>query len=161
MHDIELTKQDPDTTGNELVDLIFIAGESIKGYKTRKSKLIYYKQEFLNKYLQHFLSILHLRKGTSFKLANKTKYFYDMSCINVLIRAALETYLLFHHIYIDGKTQEMVKFRFWSWWREGLLTRQSFRLITPEFKKKQDKEKREIEKIEKIIPNYALPSMIC
>ena len=41
MYDIKLAIQDLDKTGTQLVNLIFITGESIKGYKTNGNKLIY------------------------------------------------------------------------------------------------------------------------
>jgi hypothetical protein len=148
VHNLDITVRDDQIIGQELVDLIFLAGESIKGYKVGGNKLIYYRQEFLYKYLQHFVSVLYLSKGTTVKAMGEQKIFYDMSSINVLIRAALETYLLFHYIYADGSDNDTIGYRFWSWLREGLLLRQTVRPTSQETITKLKEEKEEIRKIE-------------
>jgi hypothetical protein len=160
VHNLDITIRDDQIIAQELVDLIFLAAESIKGYKFGRNKLIYYKQEFLYKYLQHFLSVLHLSKGTTVKVMGDQKIFYDMSSINVLIRAALETYLLFYYIYADGSDNDTTEYRFWSWLREGLLDRQRARPTSETGIAKLREEKEEIRIIEdKISSNKCFKSL--
>jgi hypothetical protein len=138
VHNLDITIRDDQIIAQELVDLIFLAAESIKGYKFGRNKLIYYKQEFLYKYLQHFLSVLHLSKGTT----------------------ALETYLLFYYIYADGSDNDTTEYRFWSWLREGLLDRQRARPTSETGIAKLREEKEEIRIIEdKISSNKCFKSL--
>ena len=85
MYDIRIAKKDADKLANDFIEIIFLTGESIKGTQTGGDKLIYYKQEFLNKFLQHFLTVTYLRRCTNFTLSKANETFYDMSSINVII----------------------------------------------------------------------------
>jgi len=149
MFDIKIAKTDSDKLAHDFIEMIFLSGEVIKGTPTGGDKLIYYKQEFLNKFLQHFLTVTYLRKDTFFILSKEKKNFYDMASINVIIRSALETYLTFFHIYTESSDDDVIYFRFWSWWRNGLMIRQKFIPIDDESIIKLQAEKKEIIKIQK------------
>jgi hypothetical protein len=54
----------------------------------------------------------------------------DWPSIQVLARACVETYLTFHYLYIDPKTQDEFEFRYCAWMLAGFTRRESFPTIT-------------------------------
>ncbi len=153
MVNVKLIKRNEEEICEDLLSIAFSVSDSIKGIPTGGEKLENYKETFLIKYFDHFISIMYLRKNTYFKFLGKIKSFYDMSSINVLLRAALETHMLFYYIYKDCNDPDIIKYRFWNWWREGLITRQKFTVMDEEDIKKKKKEKKEIDIITKRIIN--------
>jgi hypothetical protein len=54
----------------------------------------------------------------------------DWPSIQVLARACVETYLTFHYLYIDPKSQDEFEFRYCAWMLAGFTRRESFPTIT-------------------------------
>jgi hypothetical protein len=54
----------------------------------------------------------------------------DWPSIEVLARACTETYLAFHYLYIDAKSDDEFQFRYCAWMLAGFTKRESFPTIT-------------------------------
>jgi hypothetical protein len=94
------------------------------------------------KFLIHALSILYLKRGTilpDFPLMSVR--FVDPGSINVLVRAALETYLSFHFVFAAPLSTDDQNYRYWAYKAAGLVGRQQLNTSTLEHAKKQLDEK--------------------
>jgi hypothetical protein len=118
---------------------------SCRKRKLQDGKVSFYKQEFFKQYFTHFLSIKILAPGLKLIIQGKEKEISALPSIIVLLRACIENYSMFYYIYRDSSCTEEKEFRFWSWFREGLINRQNF--IISHLKEKQIKEKKLIDKI--------------
>ncbi len=123
----------------------FVAG--LEGSPLREGKLDYYKQEFLKVFLVHLAAIRSLHPTVEVAYKGAVSEVSSLPSVLALLRSALETHALFHYIYIDPSEPEVVRFRFWSWWREGLIRRQSLPPLTPEVREKQQQELETINRI--------------
>lgn len=98
------------------------------------------------KLFRHLVSMQTLAAGASAECNHdQIVHFIDHASVKVIARAALETYLVFYHIY--GCDQELAKFRHKTWRLGGLTDRQKFHASTEAHKKKLAKEKQQIENL--------------
>lgn len=102
-------------------------------------KVDFYKQEFLKQFFTHFLSIEKLSKGLEIILDGKENKISALPSVATLVRACIENYSMFYFIYRDSDFHKEREFRFWSWYREGLINRQRFKVKRYTQKKEQEK----------------------
>jgi hypothetical protein len=104
------------------------------------------------KVAMHLATAFYLMAGTRIdRIASLPINFIDHSSINVVMRAALETFLAFHHLLIAPKSAEERSFRVCIWQIGGLRDRQRFPVISSESKAKLQKEKTQLDKLIKKI----------
>lgn len=125
----------------------------LEGKQLSEGKLEYYKQELLKQYFIHFLSIKVLSSGLKIFLKGKENEISAFPSVIVLLRACLENYSMYHYIYKGSSCSEEQEFKFWSWYREGLMGRQRLDISHEEEKNKQIEEKSSIDEISKDIEN--------
>ena len=95
----------------------------------------------------HLSSLYMLRMGTRIKITDQSGINYvDVGSISVLARAAFETYLTFHFIFIDPASAEESRFRFDCWDLAGYLERLKHPTMSQEAKEKQSQELAQAEK---------------
>lgn len=126
----------------------------LEGKQLKNGKLDYYKQEFLKQYCTHFISIKNLASGLKLIYKGKENEITASASILVLIRASLENYSMFYYIYRDSNDSRDTYFKFWSWFREGLIYRQRF--IINQYPEKLKDEKQEIDRILDELQQYSL-----
>jgi hypothetical protein len=85
------------------------------------------------KFLSHALSAFYLYRAT--RVPELGANFFDPASINVISRAALETFLVFHYIYLDPKRPSELAGRYGSWVLAGYLDRHHFPVTSPEGKR--------------------------
>lgn len=91
------------------------------------------------KFFGHASAAFYLYQGTALPLLGAN--FIDPSSINVIGRAALETFLVFHHVFVAPASEEEERdFRYMSWLLAGFLGRQTFPLQSPKGKEMLSKE---------------------
>ncbi len=125
-----------------LLGLTIDVCESVKG-KTAPSELSWLTdtQPFAGKLLQHLGSILYLSYGTRIEnVGAHTIAYTDHSSVIILIRACLETFLTFHHIFIAAPSYEEKAFRHAVWELSGFLAKQRAPVCTDEGKRKVQSE---------------------
>jgi hypothetical protein len=76
------------------------------------------------KFLGHASSAIYLYRSTTISEINFS--FFDAGSINVLGRATLETFLVFHYVFVEPKSDEERDFRYYSWLIAGLLESQKY-----------------------------------
>lgn len=128
--------------------------EALEGKALNDGKLDYYKQEFFKQYYTHFLSIRTLTPGLRLRYKNRENEISALASISVLIRASIENFSMFHHIYRESNDPQDTYFKFWSWFREGLISRQ--RLTVKHYPEKLKVEKEEIDRILNEVREYPL-----
>ncbi|MBA4390903.1 MAG: hypothetical protein C0399_08180 [Syntrophus sp. (in: bacteria)] len=121
--------------------------EELEGNPLPNGKLDYYKQEILKQYCTHLISIRTLADGLKLIYKGREDEIAAFGSVAVLIRACLENYSMFHHIYVQSSDTQETYFRFWSWVREGLIYRQRLSVQGHPNTKKLKEEKQEIDRI--------------
>jgi len=112
----------------------------LEGKPLKNGKLDYYKQEFFKQYCTHFISIRTLATGLKLIYRGRDSEITALPSVSVLIRASLENYSMFYYIYRDSNGSPDTYFRFWSWFREGLMHRQRLNLMGHVEKLKDEKQ---------------------
>ncbi len=125
--------------------LITKSFEELDGKSLNYVKLDYYKQEFFKQYFTHFISIKTLTPGLRIYYKSREDEMTALASVLVLIRASLENFAIFHHIYRESSDFQETYFRFWSWFREGLMYKQ--RLTVIYYPEKLKNNKQEIDRI--------------
>jgi hypothetical protein len=74
------------------------------------------------KFVSHAASALYLYRSTS--LPEFGASFFDPGSVNVLSRAALETFLVFHYLFVEPHSDEERDCRYMAWVLGGYLDRQ-------------------------------------
>jgi hypothetical protein len=124
-----------------LVDIV----EASKGTSAGEDDRVVHAEGLAVKCLSHACSLLYLLRGTN--IPELRVGFFDPGSINVLGRAILETFLIFHYIFVDPKNQEDQTFRYLCWIHKDLVERQGFPARSPQGKEKLKLEEKTIEQI--------------
>lgn len=85
------------------------------------------------KFFGHVSAAYYLYQGTVLPAVGAN--FVDPSSVNVLGRAALETFLVFHHVFVAPASEEDKDFRYMSWLLAGFLERQTYPAQSPQGRK--------------------------
>lgn len=102
-----------------------------------------------NRFLQYAMTILHLsddRNSVNLPSFGDIRVL-DPASIDILARAAMEAFLVFHHIYYSPSTGDEGEFRYWTYKVIGLANRQGILKGTFKHQKQKDEEKKRIEDI--------------
>ena len=117
----------------------------LEGKPLENGKLDYFKQEFLKQFFTHFVSIRTLAPGLKLAYKGREDEITALASVAALTRACLENYSLFYYIYRDSNDFQDIRFRFWSWFREGLMHRQRYKMSG--HAEKREEESQEIDRI--------------
>ena len=102
-----------------------------------------------NRFTQYAMTVLHLsddRNSVNLPSFGDIRVL-DSASIDILARAAMEAFLVFHHIYHYPSTGDEGEFRYWTYKVIGLAERQGLPEGTFEHQKQKDEEKKRIEGI--------------
>ena len=125
--------------------LIMKSIAQLEGKRLTNGKLDCFKQEFLKQYCTHFVSIRTLAPGLKLAYKGRGDEIIALASVAVLTRACLENYSLFYYIYRDPNDFRDTYFRFWSWFREGLMHRRRYK--TSGHAEKREEERQEIDRL--------------
>jgi hypothetical protein len=144
-----------------MLDVLTRCAETLKGKKIGGNLAWQADAEpIATKLFFHLGSLYHLQDGTSFTGAPGALFgsanYVDFPSIAVLARAAFETFLTFHFIFVEPKTQEEKQFRHTVWRIGGLRDRQRYFSFTKAGKSRQEQERAQIEELEAIIRNGSI-----
>lgn len=134
-----------------LLDLLAKANDSVKGSSisdlTERERLLD-AHRLANKFIGHALTVLNLSRGykveelPSFQPVN----FTDSWSIDVLTRAAMEAFLIFHYVFYAPTTIEEKDYRYLTYKVAGLAERQNLPESISEHKHQKTEEKKVLEK---------------
>ncbi|MDP8240929.1 MAG: DUF5677 domain-containing protein [Candidatus Hatepunaea meridiana] len=123
--------------------------ESTKGTQTGIDYRVLDAEGLVVKVLYHCCSAFHLSKGTIYPPLNQN--FLEPASINVLIRAALESFLVFNYIFASSDDKDLIDLRYWAWKLSGLLEKQGIDPLTSKGNETLAKECDDIEDLRKNI----------
>jgi len=149
MFDSSLIETDTATIFTRLVKCYTDIDQIVVAQNPGDDKVEYYKHEFFKKMFRHSVSVSSLSRGTLIRFSDIEFESKDISAINLILRSSLEAFLLFHYIYADPTTTGLTRFRFFGWWREGLITRTKYSIPGVDVEQVRKRDLAEIEAIEK------------
>ena len=121
----------PESDYQQLLRTLLQVTEANKGTKTDDNPCFFDAEGLAIKFFFHASSALFLYRSTS--LPDFKVRFIDSGSINVICRAALETFLVFHHLFVEPRSDEDRDCRYMAWVLGGYLVREppSLRMTKP------------------------------
>jgi hypothetical protein len=157
--------QDMDDRRDEYLKLmeVFLAcGNALRGKKLAADMSWQtYIEPIALKCIYHLGSLYAIYNGTNLpNMLGQPIGYIDFPSMAILTRAAFETYLTFHYIFVHPATVEEKKFLYDIWVLGGLKDRQRFFVTTPEGRVVLQREKQQIEQLkESITSNLLFPKL--
>lgn len=133
----------------KLLDLLFkVVNANIGPLKDTDDRFLW-AEDIVTKFFHHATSILYLSRETQVSdFPSAPLKFIDPASITVLARAALESFLTFHYVFISPGTAKEKNCRYWAWRAAGLTTRQSFPIQhIEEYKQQLSEEKKKVDEL--------------
>lgn len=107
-----------------LLELLIDVTEANKGVAAGDDDRVLDAEGLALKFVFHASSALYLYRSTS--LPELGASFFDPGSVNVVCRAALETFLVFHYVFVEPKSDQDRDCRYMAWVLAGCLERQGF-----------------------------------
>ncbi len=142
----------------KLMEVFLACGNALQGKKMSadRSWQIYVEPIAL-KCLYHLGSLYAIYNGTKLpEMLGRPIRFIDFPSMAILTRAAFETYLTFHYIFVHPSTVDEKRFLYDIWVLGGLRDRQRFSVASPEGHMVLRKEKLQIEEMKQSIRSNPL-----
>jgi hypothetical protein len=116
-----------------------------------------YAEGLANKCFKHTLTALVVSRGMNIAdFPSKEIGVIDVGSVDVLTRAALETFLTFHYIFSAPKTKEEQDYRFWAYKAAGIAERQNLPEKTAEQRQQKAKWKKKLEELHDKLKSNAI-----
>ncbi|MBI9035881.1 MAG: hypothetical protein JEZ03_15575, partial [Bacteroidales bacterium] len=126
---------------DQLISLFADVINYLKGKEINRYEGLKFAEGLAKKTFFHICSIYSLANGYRVLLDEKTYIDQiDHSSMSVMLRAALESYLTFNHIFIAPKEEDEIIFRFNCWDYAGFIERRDLYPATIEHKQLQKSE---------------------
>jgi hypothetical protein len=113
---------------DEVIDTLAMLVEAPHESKSRPKDQLYYSEKIAGKFVYHGLSLYQLLAGVPYK----SRYWKDLDgnrvdvhSADLLLRAQIETRLVFGLLYEVGRDRDEREFIFSCWMYSGILSRQS------------------------------------
>jgi len=129
---------DKQTHYGDLLKILVRVVEASKGTLADTDDRVLDAEGLAVKFFGHASAVFYLYQGTALPLLGAN--FVDPSSINVLGRAALETFLVFHYVFVHPASEEERDFKYMSWLLAGFLERQSLPAQSPKGKEMLSRE---------------------
>ena len=115
----------------QCMKLLDVLGRVIGANSGKATDSEWYAEGLANKFYDHAFFVLKISGGaTSLTLPSGTIALSGASSQDVLLRAAFEAYLIFHHVYCMPETQEDKELEHWSYRLAGVMDRKDFPATT-------------------------------
>ena len=140
----------------KLLETLIKVAEANKGTALGEDDRFLDAEGLCKKFFGHATSALYLFRSTtlpSIKVTDRGISFFDPGSINVLGRAALEAFLVFHYVFVEPRSDDEKDFRYYSWLRASYIDRQKFPSRPEEGKKQLTDDKKIIDASKEKINN--------
>jgi len=107
-----------------LLKILIEVTEANKGVAAGDDDRVLDAEGLARKFVFHAASVLYLYRSTS--LPEFGASFFDPGSVNVVCRAALETLLVFHYVFVEPRSDADRDYRYRAWVLAGYLERQKF-----------------------------------
>ncbi len=133
----------------KVLDSFIKIGEAGKKTPVGKDNRLLDAEGLGSKIFSHASAILYLYRSTNIPDSSITNIsFFDAASINVLGRAAIESFLVFQYVFVNNKDNEQEDFHYLSWVLGGLIEKQNLPVFSPQGKKELEDERKIISSIE-------------
>lgn len=129
----------------KLLETLIKVAEANKGTALGADDRFLDAEGLCKKFIGHAASALYLFGSTtlpSVKVTDRGISFFDLGSINVLGRAALEAFLVFHYVFAEPRSDNEKDFRYYLWRHASYIDRQKFPSRSEEVKKQLINEKK-------------------
>jgi hypothetical protein len=134
-----------------ILDLLYRIVEAGKE-AAQRDEMLADAESLARKFFCHCASVLYLSRGTNISDFPSIKVaFFDSASVNVLARAALESFLTFHYIFAAPVSQTRRELRLYAWRLGGLQETQSFPCTRPETKRRQEEDSQVIQRYTEVL----------
>jgi hypothetical protein len=116
----------------ELLRLLIDVAEANKGVVAGDDDRVLDAEVLAVKVVFHAASALYLHRGTSLPEAHAS--FFDPGSVNVVCRAAFETFLVFHYVFVEPTSDGDRDYRYWAWVLARCIERQNLPVWSAEAK---------------------------
>lgn len=82
-----------------------------------------YASALATKVFRQTCTVIHLLKGSPIPFQEKDEGNWDFSSVSDLSRSIIQTYLVFHHIFVDSEYEEEIQFKYFAWIKDSLQKR--------------------------------------
>jgi len=140
----------------KMLETLIKVAEANKGTALGEDDRLLDAEGLFMKFIGHAASALYLFRSTtlpSIKVTDRGIGFFDPGSINVLGRAALESFLVFHYVFVEPRSDDEKDFRYYSWLHASYIDRQKFPSWSEEGKKQLNDEKKIIDDLKEKIKN--------
>lgn len=124
----------------ELLGLLIDVAEANKGVVAGDDDRVLDAEGLALKFVFHAASALYLYRSTS--LPEFHASFFDAGSVNVVSRAALETFLVFHYVFVEPKSDQDRDYRYGAWVLARCLERQGLPVWSAEARAALEREAR-------------------
>lgn len=136
----------------KLLDILFRIMLTNKGVKPGEGLRGLDAGSLVSKFFGHAISALYLHKGINIPdLSIPMTNVLDPSSLDVLVRAALESFLVFYYIFIESSDKNESDLKYQAWELAGFYKRQEFPAKLEENIKKLNREREAIKELEEKI----------
>ncbi|TVL99889.1 MAG: hypothetical protein CV087_16200 [Candidatus Brocadia sp. WS118] len=143
----------------KLLETLIKIADANKGVTLGEDNRFLDAEGLCKKFIGHAASALYLFESTtlpSVKVTDRGISFFDPGSINVLGRAALESFLVFHYVFIEPRSDDEKDFRYYLWLHASYLDRQKFLTRSEDGKKQLNDEKKIIDALKEKINNNSV-----
>ncbi len=147
-----------------LLDLLARVIDANKGFSSSDisdGERLWNAHNLANKFIDHAFTVLYLSHGTNVQDIPSFKFsFIDSVSIDVLTRAAMEAFLVFHYVFFAPQTKGEKDYRYWAYKEAGIAERQNIPTITEETRRTLDNDRLVRDKLrEKLKSNAVFQSL--
>jgi len=82
-----------------------------------------YASALATKIFRQTCTVVHLLDGSPIPFQEKDERNWDFSSISDLARSIIQTYLVFHHLFVDSKYEKEIQFKYFAWIKDSLQKR--------------------------------------
>lgn len=143
----------------KLLETLIKIAEANKGFPLGEDDRLLEAEGLCKKFIGHAASTLCLFGSTTLpgvKVTDKGIGFFDPGSINVLGRAALEAFLVFHYVFIEPRSDDEKDFRYYLWLHASYNDRQKFPSRSEEGKNQLANEKKIMDALKEKINNNSV-----
>lgn len=136
----------------KLLETFIKVVEANKGLQAGADDRVLDAEGLALKFFAHACSVIYLYRSTN--IPEIMAGFFDVGSINVLGRAALETFFVFHYVFVHPSSDQERDFRYFSWLLAGLLERQKYSVQSLKGKEQLFAEKKLIAPLQEKLANH-------
>ncbi len=113
----------------KLLETLIIVAKANKDTVLGEDERLLDAEGLFTKFIGHAASALYLFGSTTLPDVKATDggiSFFDPGSINVLGRAALESFLVFHYVFVEPRSDDEKDFRYYLWLYASYIDKQKF-----------------------------------